>query len=136
MQFGRWMRRTAVVVALASGSAGCADLDTVKNAPLDKGITHVFDAPYSRVTAVTLTVLSSENINVVGSSEDATGTIYLVDKSIAVTSWGEVGRIYIKKAAVPPTTVIVYWEKRARGGEGISAEDFTRVFFEAVGKQL
>lgn len=124
------------MTALICGIAGCADLDTVKNAPLDKGITHVFDAPYNRVTAVTLTVLSSENINVVGSSEDATGTIYLVDKPIAVTSWGEVGRIYVKKTVAPPTTVIVYWEKRARGGEGIGAEEFTRVFFAAVGKQL
>ena len=124
------------MAVLACGVAGCADLDTVKNAPLDTGISHDFDAPYTRLTAATLTVLSSENINVVGSSEDATGTIYLVDKPIALGSWGEVGRIYVKKTAAPPTTVIVYWEKRARSGAGIDAREFTRTFFDAVGKQL
>lgn len=136
MHFRASVGRALLLGALIASMAGCADLDTVKNAPLDTGISHEFNAPYTRLTAATLTVLSSENINVVGSSEIETGTIFLVDKSIALGSWGEVGRIYVKKSAAPPTTVIVYWEKRARGGAGIGAEEFTRTFFDALAKQL
>ena len=135
MHFGR-PQRGLLLGALLCGLAGCADLDTVKNAPLDTGIAHDFNAPYTRVSAAALTILSSENINVVASSEDAAGTIYLVDKAIALGSWGEVGRIYIKKSSAPPTTVIVYWEKRARSGAGIGAKEFTDTFFDALGKQL
>lgn len=132
----RWKVCGLLVAFLFSGITGCADLDTVRKAPLDKGVSRDFDVPYNRLAAAALATLSSVNVNLVSSSEDATGTIYIIDKSLTFTSWGEVGRIYVKKTPAPPTTIIVYWEKRARGGEGIGAEEFTRVFFDALGKQL
>jgi len=136
MHIRGWARCASIAAVLSFSVVGCADLDTVRNAPLDKGVARDFDVPYNHLTAATLTALSSVNVNLVSSSEDATGTTYIIDKSITFTSWGEVGRIYVKKAPAPPTTMIVYWEKRARGGEGIGAEEFTRVFFDAVAKQL
>jgi hypothetical protein len=136
MHIRRSTRRAFVSAFLLCGAAGCADLDTVRNAPLDKGISRQFDVPYDRLTAAALTALSSVDVNIVSSSEDAGGTIYLVDKSLTITSWGEVGRIYVKRSVAPPTTLIVYWEKRARAGEGIDAREFTRVFFEAIGRNL
>jgi hypothetical protein len=133
---GRSTFRAVILAVLTIGIVGCADLDTVRNAPLDRGVARDFDVPYNHLTAATLTALSSVNVNLVSSSEDTTGTIYIIDKSMTFTSWGEVGRIYVKKTPAPPTTMIVYWEKRARGGEGIGADEFTRVFFDAVAKQL
>ena len=129
-----------VATILLSGMAGCSDLDTVRNAPIDRGISRDFDVPYNRLTAATLTALSSVNVNLISSSEDATGTTYIIDKSMEMHilwgSWGEVGRIYIKKAAAPPTTMVVDWEKRAHGSVGVSAEEFSRTLFDAINKLL
>jgi hypothetical protein len=119
---------------------GCSDLDTVRNAPLDRGISRSFDVPYDRLTAATLAALSSVNVNLVSSSEDTTGTTYIIDKSMEIGffggSWGEVGRIFIKKTGAPPTTMIVDWEKRAHGSVGVGSEEFSRAFFDAVNKLL
>lgn len=136
MRLLRWKSYALIVAVLLTGLVACADLDTVRDAPLDKGVSRNFDVPYNHLTAATLATLSSVNVNLVSSSEDSTGTIYIIDKSLTFTSWGEVGRIYVKKTPTPPTTVIVYWEKRARGGEGIGSEEFTKVFFDELSKQL
>ena len=136
MQLLPWKSYASIGAILLTSIAGCADLDTVKDAPLDKGVSRSFDVPYNRLAAAALASLSSVNVNLVSSSEDATGTIYIIDKSLTFTSWGEVGRIYVKKTPTPPTTIIVYWEKRARGGEGISSEEFTKSFFDELNKHL
>jgi hypothetical protein len=136
MHLSRWKSYALIGAILLTSLAGCADLDTVRDAPLDKGVSRSFDVPYNRLTAAALATLSSVNVNLVSSSEDATGTIYIIDKSLTFTSWGEVGRIYVKKAPTPPTTIIVYWEKRARGGEGIGADEFTKAFYDELGKHL
>lgn len=136
MQLLPWKSYASIGAILLISIAGCADLDTVKDAPLDKGVSRSFDVPYNRLAAAALASLSSVNVNLVSSSEDATGTIYIIDKSLTFTSWGEVGRIYVKKTPTPPTTIIVYWEKRARGGEGISSEEFTKSFFDELNKHL
>jgi hypothetical protein len=136
MHILRWKSYGLIAAVLLTGVVGCADLDTVRDAPLDKGISRNFDVPYNRLAAATLATLSSVNVNLVSSSEDASGTIYIIDKSLTFTSWGEVGRIYVKKTPTPPTTLIVYWEKRARGGEGIGAEEFTKDFFDELSKHL
>jgi hypothetical protein len=136
MHFLPWKSYALIGAVLLTGLAGCADLGTVRDAPLDKGVSRNFDVPYNRLVAAALATLSSVNVNLVSSSEDAGGTIYVIDKSLTFTSWGEVGRIYVKKTPTRPTTIIVYWEKRARSGEGIGAEEFTKVFFDELGKHL
>ena len=136
MHFLRSKSYVLTVVVLSIGLVGCADLDTVREAPLDKGVSRNFDVPYNRLAAAALATLSSVNVNLVSSSEDATGTIYIIDKSLTFTSWGEVGRVYVKKTPTPPTTLVLYWEKRARSGEGIGAEEFTKVFFDELSKHL
>ncbi len=123
--------------ALALGLASCATMDTVKQAPLDQGISHPFDASYDRTSAATLKALSSLNVNITSSNEDATGTIYLVSKSLSAFSWGEVGRVYVKKTGAPPTVVFVDWEKRSTLQiTGTGADEFSNTLFDAIGHAL
>ena len=85
--------RGLTVLALGAALAGCASLDTVKNAPLNDGMPQTFDATYDRTSAATLKALTALNITITNSTEDANGTIYLVTKPISGFSWGEVGRV-------------------------------------------
>ena len=46
--------------------------------------------------------------------DDQQGTIYLVSKPLSAFSWGEIGRVFLKKATNLPTTVYIDWQKRVQ----------------------
>ena len=126
-----------LALGLVASLAACANIDTVKDAPLDEGKSQSFSATYDHTAAATLKALSSLNVEIASSSQDATGTIFLVSKPLSFGSWGEVGRIWVKKSAAPPTAVYVNWKKRATGAiTGTSEDEFAAALFKAIASDL
>lgn len=73
------------------------------------------------------------NVNIVSSSEDAQGMTYLFSQAMQAFSWGEVGRVTVRKSAAPPTAVYVLWEKRSQFQlTGTGQSEFSRLFFSQV----
>ena len=137
MSLGHAVWRATVACLLLIGVVGCADMNTVKNAPLDQGIAQDFDATYDHTTAMTLAALTSLNVSITSSSEDAAGTTYLVSKSLSAWSWGEVGRVFVKRQPAAPTTVVVNWQKRLQSQlSGTGSDEFAQALFNAIKKQL
>lgn len=117
--------------------AACANMDTVKNAPPDQGLSRAFDASYDRTTAATLKALSSLNVNITNAAEDSSGTTYLVSKPMSMFSWGEVGRVRVQRSSAPPTLVFVDWRKRDTVQiTGTGADEFSSTLFAEIAKSL
>jgi hypothetical protein len=117
--------------------AGCANMSAVSNAPLGSGISSSFNSSYDHTNAATLKALSSLNINITSSKEDATGTIYLVSKPMSAFSYGEVGRVYVKKSGSPPILVFVNWEKRDQLQiTGTDSTEFSQELFARIYQDL
>jgi hypothetical protein len=131
------LTRALAALCLVAGLAACANIETVKDAPLGEGKSQSFSATYDHTAAATLKALSSLNIEIQSSNQDASGTIFLVSKPMSFASWGEVGRIWVKKSAAPPTVVYVNWKKRATGAiTGTSEDDFANALFKAIASDL
>jgi uncharacterized protein YceK len=131
------LQRWFAIIALGALLSGCASIDTVKNAPLTDGQQQTFRARYDRTTASTLKALTVLNTNISSAAEDGNGTIYLVSKPLSGFSWGEVGRVFVKKAANPPTTVYVDWQKRVQTQvTGTSQDEFANTVFGSISSAL
>ena len=127
----------AFLLMMSLGLSGCATSETVRKAPVDQGISRAFPASYDHAVATTIKALSSLNINITGSETQAVGTVIMVSKPMSGFSWGEVGRVIVKKSDAAPTTVIVNWEKRDQLQiTGTDSKDFTDVLFAEIQKDL
>jgi hypothetical protein len=133
------MRGSSIGAALLAVAclAGCATADTVKNAPVDAGIAKSFDAPYERTVAATLSALAAMKVSMHDNSEEAPGRVIMVNTHVSAFSWGEVGRVIVKKSAAAPTTVVVNWSKRDQLQiTGTSADDFSSDLFVGIETRL
>lgn len=123
----------AIVVLVA----GCANMNTVKSAPINDAVKRTFSAPYDQTNAAALATLQSMNVAITSSSEDARGTTYLVSKSVNLFSWGEVGRVVVGRSEGDSTTVYINWEKRSKMQiSGTSESSFSRAYFTELEKKL
>lgn len=126
-----------IVLAMTAMLAGCATSDTVRKAPIETGISHSFAGSYDHTAAATMKALSSLNINITSSEVQPVGTVIFVSKPISAFSWGEVGRVIVKKSDAAPTTVVVNWEKRDQLQiTGTDSAEFTNVLFSTIDKLL
>jgi hypothetical protein len=122
---------------LLSALAACATADTVRNAPVDSGVTEQFAPPYDRVSAATLAALRDLRINITGTEDKPEGMHVQATKSMNLFSWGEVGRIVVRRSSAPPTGVTVNWEKRSQLQiTGTGQTEFSRELFEGIRAQL
>lgn len=127
------MNRRFFILALLLALSACASMDTVKTASLDEAKRRDFPATYDRTNAATLRALSAMNLNISSSNEDATGTTYLVSQAMSMMSWGEVGRVFVKKSSQAPTSVYVNWEKRSRFQlTGTGEKEFASLLFTQI----
>lgn len=127
----------AVLLTTSLGLTACATSETVRLAPVDQGISRDFPSSYDHAVAATMKALSSLNINITGSETQSVGTVIMVSKPISAFSWGEVGRVIVKKSDAMPTTVVVNWEKRDQLQiTGTDSKDFTNVLFAEIQKDL
>jgi hypothetical protein len=115
----------------------CANMDTVRNASLEDARSRAFNASFERTNSATLKALASMNVDITESSENAQGTTYMVNKALTAFSWGEVGRVLVKKSDAAPTTVYVNWEKRSRYQiTGTNQTEFSETLFAQIGDGL
>ncbi|MDF3074401.1 MAG: hypothetical protein K0S54_2068 [Alphaproteobacteria bacterium] len=122
---------------LLAALAACATAETVRDAPVDAGVTEQFAAPYDRVSAATLAALRDLRINITGTEERPEGLNVQVTKSMNLFSWGEVGRVIVRRSSAPPTAVAVNWEKRSQLQiTGTGQTEFSRELFEGIRVQL
>lgn len=129
--------RLLAAVSLLGALGACATAETVRDAPPDAGVSQAFPASYDRVSAATLAALRDLRINITGSEEKPDGLQVQVTKSMNLFSWGEVGRVIVRRSAAPPTSVFVTWEKRSQMQiTGTGQTEFSRELFEGIRAQL
>ena len=129
--------RLALAAMLFGVLTACATADTVRDAPIDAGVSQSFNASYDRVSAATLTTLRNLRVNITGSEEKPDGLHVQVTKSMNLFSWGEVGRVIVRRSAAPPTVVFVNWEKRSQLQiTGTGQTEFSNELFGGIREQL
>jgi hypothetical protein len=110
MRFCGIWRRVAPVLAFAL--AACATGASVNQQPIDAGVGRSFQAPYEQTKEAVLISLNQLKLTPVERDERPDGHSILIGRPPHGFNWGEVGRIFIEKAAEKPTTVRVVYEKR------------------------
>jgi hypothetical protein len=61
----------------------------------------------------------------------------MVTTDVSAFSWGEIGRIIVKKSPTAPTVVVVNWGKRDKMQiTGTSADEFSSVLFNGIQARL
>jgi hypothetical protein len=129
--------RLLAAVSLLGALGACATAETVRDAAPDAGVSQSFAAPYDRVSAATLAALRDLRINITSSEEKPDGMYVQVTKSINLFSWGEVGRVIVRRTPAPPTPVFVTWEKRSQLQiTGTGQTEFSRELFDGIRAQL
>ncbi|MGE0154472.1 MAG: hypothetical protein AB7R90_17785 [Reyranellaceae bacterium] len=129
--------RPLLAAMILAALAACATADTVRDAAPDAGVSESFAAPYDKVSAATLAAARNLRINITGTEEKAEGLHVQVTKSMNLFSWGEVGRIIVRRSPAPPTEVLVYWEKRSQLQiTGTGQTEFSRELFGGIREQL
>lgn len=129
--------RWVMMVGLAATLGACANEATIEARPLDDGESHSFTAPYSQTVAAARSALDDLKFVVAQTTEDEKGTIILYHRRVSGMTWGSVGRIYIKKAAQPPTMVYATYKKRmSLEIEGHGEEGFAVRYFKLMDKHL
>jgi len=101
----------AALLALAVALAGCGIAD-VRDAPADSGELHSFDASYDRVKEATLDGVREMKIEPSSVDEGEGGLVILISRPPHGVSYGEVGRVVVRRSAAPPTEVQVNYEHR------------------------
>jgi len=102
-----------VIVLFALALTACANMDTVRQAPKDAGISGVFEANHELVKAAVLASMQSMNINVKDSQKTEDGFQITFTKSLSALSCGEVGRVLVVDKDETSSIVYVYSEKRS-----------------------
>lgn len=123
----------AAVVLLSA----CASVDSVRDAPENKGEVRIFDENYERmvsVAATTLPLLELENIN--RQSSDPRTTVFLATHGATLASWGEVVRVIVTETDVTKTSVRVYWRSMFRNGVITSAPNWPEEVFTGIEEEL
>lgn len=116
---------------------GCANLGTVRDAPLTAGTVQAFAASYDQTTAATLATLNQFNVTITSTQEQPTGLQILVTKFTPLSGWGEVGRILVERTAAPPTPVRVVWERRSQlSFTGTGQAEFSRELYSGIQQNL
>jgi len=129
--------RPWLALGLLLSLAACATAETVRDAPVDAGVSQSFAAPYDRTTAATLDTLRSLNINITATEEKSNGLQIQVTKSMNLFSWGEVGRILVERSSQAPTVVRVYWQKRSvMQITGTGQTDFSNELFNGIQQRI
>ena len=110
------MREVVLSAALASSlalaCAGCATTDTVRNAPVEEGLSQEFSAPYNVVKAAALEAVQRLNVDVQGSDETGERFQIRFSKPISAFSWGEVGVVNVVRVDDGTSRVHVNTSKR------------------------
>jgi hypothetical protein len=115
----------------------CSTMDSVRDAPTDAGTVSSFAAPYDKVTAATLESLRSLRVEIVDSHEDSGGLVILVQKSLSMFSWGEVGRVIVERSSGVRTNVRVLWELRDHAQFGGTRQgEFSADLFNGIQRAL
>ncbi len=111
----------------------CSSMDTVTSAPKDSGAYEMFSADYELVKSAVLASMQNLNINIKESHQTAEGFEINFTKSISAFSWGEVGRVFVRRNDKVGTTVFVHSEKRYKPQvTGADENDFAKSIFEGV----
>lgn len=132
----RGLSFSAAMLAI-SCLAGCATADSIKSDPVDAGIARSFSAPYDSTVAATMSTLATLKVAMHEEHDEAYGHVVMVNTHVSAFSWGEVGRVIIKKSATAPTTVVVDWSKRDKLQiTGTGADDFSSELFGGIDARL
>jgi hypothetical protein len=112
--------------------AACADVESVRNAPLDSGETVTIDAPFDRVAPAAVRALQQMNWTQVSPTQREEGLEILVSRPPRGLNPGEIGRVFVERGGSPPTTLRVTYNKRigptfAEGGFARRVKQYTEI---------
>lgn len=130
------LKTTSILISLLL-LFGCANLDTVKNAPTNAGISKVFNDDYELVKAAALASMQNLNINIKETQQTSDGFVITFTKAISAFSWGEVGRVLVIKKKANSSEVFVHSEKRSKYQiTGADERDFALQIFLGIDEIL
>jgi hypothetical protein len=117
--------------------AGCAGMGSVEDAPPDKGVSNTYHAPYEATTAAALETMKALNLTVKDQLDTEGNTAITFVKSMSAFSWGEVGRVMVKRLDAGSTQVTVLASKRYKVQvTGSTQNDFARQIFAGISERL
>lgn len=127
----------SLIIVLA---AGCASVETVREAPQSKGEEQTFEATYARMLEVvdeTLVALELENVERQSSDPGSPKqTVFLGTAGVDLWSWGEIVRVTVAEVDPTKTSVMVFWRHRLRDGLISFAPNWTENLFEGIEERL
>lgn len=117
--------------------AGCATVDTIRDAPEAKGDKWVYDETYAELVELVDALLPALGLkNVEKRSTDTKVTVFVATHGITIASWGEVVRVTVTEFDAARTSVTVYWRSKFRDGIITSAPNWKKEIFDAIAESL
>lgn len=119
-------------MAVAALAGGCASTGSIKNEPLDAGVSRAFEGSYDHVlraareatTAAGLAIDSYEAV-------DSTTSVIVAKKGASAFSWGELVRVVVQKTDAGHVMVRVYTARRL--ATNITAKgDYSDTIFQNI----
>jgi len=124
----------ASVLALAF--SGCATQSSVNNAAAGTGIKKIYSGDHETIKSATMASMQNLNIDVKGAEDTPDGYVITFSKPMSAFSWGEVGRVLVKKVG-DNSRVYVHSEKRAKFQvTGAKEQDFANAIFASIDEIL
>ena len=118
-------------------AAGCASVDSVRDAQESKGEERFFNMSYIRmldVVAITLPSIGLKNVD--KQSNDPRITVFLGTSGVSPASWGEIVRVIVTEIDVAKTSVRVHWRHKFRDGVISSAPNWKEDVFAGIEERL
>jgi hypothetical protein len=118
-------------------AAGCASVDSVRDAPESSGEERLYNVGYSRMVELIATTLASTGLeNVDQQSTDPRITVFIGTSGVKLTSWGEIVRVTVTEIDPTNTSVRVHWRHRFRDGLISLAPDWRKKIFAGIEERL
>ena len=97
----------ALIVSLALCLSACTTPTQIANRDESAGVGQEFSAPYTSVVQAATTALGNQKLKVISSVPGPEETIIAFSKPVSAFSWGENGRVLVKKLGENRTQVFV-----------------------------
>jgi len=126
-----------LLVVLVYALSGCSNLESISQAPPEKGIPLYFSGDHELIKSAVLAAMQNLNIHIKDSYQSDDGFNILFTKAITAVSWGEVGRVVVLESEPSKTVAYVHSQGRVKAQLfGVKEHQFARMIDNGVTKIL
>ena len=130
-------RRFGLCLTLAWLSAGCATVDSVRDAPETAGEERTYGVAYDRMTELVARTLPSIDLAIVSRDVFETKqTLFMATSPMKWNSWGEIVRVTVSEVDASNATVAVHWRHNFNDGLMSPVPDWKGKVFTAIEERL